>query len=1001
MRGFAAGIALLLAAATSSATQLPLHIYTAADGMARDAADCIVADSRGFLWLCTAEGLSRFDGYSFVNYGVAEGLPNRAVNGFLETREGVYLAATDNGLARLDPAAPPRSAHQFVSLGIAGSVYALIEDRDGTVWASATGGLYRVHGASSEKVVLPIPQGEAVKSLVEDAAGNLWAGTSHGICRRAAGGQSECFGGAGGLPTDEVKAVMVSGDGKLWAGSLNGLWQIAIDGAMPRVEHVFRQSDGLASARIHSLFQSSTGTLWAGTAQSLSELRGGRFRNYSKDEGLNGRAVLAIAEDREGNLWAAVDHGLARIARHGFTTFNAAEGMGDRSITDLLENNGAVYAVSNETTSVMLHRFNGEGFLSVRPRYPESIRYFGWASNQSAVLDREGEWWIATGEGLCRFPRVPFEQLAQTPPKAVYTMREGLPANDIFRLFEDLRGDLWITTIGNGGGPSRWDRATNSLHHYSQEQIPGYASAYAEDRSGNLWIGVSNDANTQRPNVLVRYREGRFERFTVADGIPAGWIAALYADRAGRLWVATSDGGLGRADEPAGSHPHFTTYTTGQGLSSISARRIGEDSAGRIYIGTARGLDRLDPATNTWIHYSTADGLVAGAVSAILADSQGTMWFGTTLGLSRMTPELDAPRANPPVYITALNINGEPRAVTDPGARRIANLQLRPDQQQVHIEFVALGQAIEYQYRLEGADPAWSAPTTQRSVNYASLRPGGYRFLVRAVSAPGIANPEPAEVVFRIPPPLWGRWWFLALLATALAMLALGAHRYHLARRLELERVRLRIAADLHDDLGASLTRVAILSEIVNRQAGLSESEPGRRLHEIAETARGLVDGLSDIVWAIDPRRDDVRSLVRRLRQFAGETLEPLGVAWRLDAAAEIERLAFSPDQRRNVFLIVKEAVYNAARHSGCSRVTIAIAVSHGGCVVTISDDGCGFTADAAEGNGLGNMRARAAALGGKIRMETAADGGGEVVLSFPLARPHKYALPSGPRSMS
>ncbi|HUB78866.1 MAG TPA: two-component regulator propeller domain-containing protein [Bryobacteraceae bacterium] len=999
IRGLA-GIALFLAAATASATQLPVHIYTAADGLARNATYCIFADSKGFLWLCTAEGISRFDGYSFVNYGVAEGLPSRSVNAFLETSGGVYLAATDNGIARLDPAAPPRSAHQFRSLGITGPVYALLEDRAGTVWAGATGGLYRIRGQTVDRAGLPTPAGDIVRSLAADAHDNLWAGTSHGICRLAANGTSECFGAARGLPGVVVNAVLVTREGKLWAGTLDGLWRIAIDSTAPRAECILGNAAGLPTPRIHSLFQDSGGTLWVGTAHSLSQLSGGRFVNYSQEEGLSGRAVLAIGQDRQGNLWAGVDHGLARIVRNGFTTFTAREGMANRSITGLFEIDGSLYAVSNEGSAILLHRFSAGAFTSVRPRYPPSIHYFGWASNQSALVDRNGEWWIATGEGLCRFPRVNFEQLAQTRPRAVYTTRDGLPSNDIFRLYQDLRGDIWITTIGNGGGPSRWEPSTGRLHHYTQDEIPGYASAYAEDRAGNLWIGVSNDASSMRPNCLVRYREGRFERFTSADGVPPGWISALFVDGSGSLWVASSDGGAGHAADPGSAHPRFTSFTTAGGLSSVTALRIGQDQAGRIYIGTARALDRLDPASGLWKHYSTADGLAGGSVSAILRDGQGTMWFGTTMGISRMTPETESPRATPPVYITALEINGEPRAVTDPGARRIAGMQLTPSQRHVHIEYVAVGEAVEYQYQLVETDRGWSPPSEQRSVDYAGLPPGNYHFLVRAAAPPGSSNPIPAEVMFHIATPLWGRSWFLTLLAAGIAGAMFGGHRYHLARRLELERVRLRIAADLHDDLGASLTRVAILSEIAHRQAGLPQAEPGRHLTEIAETARGLVDGLSDIVWSIDPRRDDMRNLVRRLRQLAGETLEPLGVEWRLDAAAGIEHLAFSPDQRRNLFLIVKEAVHNAARHSGCRRLAVQIEVRQGRCLVTVSDDGRGFPdGDAESGNGLANMRARAAALGGSIAAGTAPGGGAEIVLSFPLSRPHKYALPFGLRN--
>ncbi|HJZ97209.1 MAG TPA: two-component regulator propeller domain-containing protein, partial [Candidatus Solibacter sp.] len=891
---------------------------------------------------------------------------------------------------------------KFVAVGPSITVYSLLQDRGGTVWGGATGGLYRIEGTQARFEPFGSPAA-SVRALALDRTGNVWASHGTGLCRRTPAGRIDCFPlAAPGIPEDTINTLLAANDGSLWAGTFSGLLQVETSGDAPRVLHRYGAMDGLASDRIHSLYQSSAGTLWTGTSQALCELDGARFRCYAAPQGLSGRAVLAINEDREGNLWAGVDHGLARIARHGFATFTAAEGVNGISVTELLESGGEFYAVSNQTSSIVLHRYVNGVFTSVRPLYPRTMRYFGWASGQSAVRGRAGEWWVATGEGLCRFPRVTrFEDLARTPPSAVYTTRDGLPSNDIFRLYEDARGDLWITTIGFGGGPSRWERATGELHHYGAQDVPGYASAYAEDHAGNLWIGFSNDANTGKPGGLARYRDGRFEQFKESEGVPTGWIVALYTDRSGRLWAASTDGGLARCDDPAAPHPRFTVYTTGQGLSSISVRRIGEDRLGRIYAATARGLDRLDPVTSTIRHYSTADGLAAGLVSSIFQDSRGDMWFGMTMGLSRFSPEPDRAGSAPPVYITGLTVNGEPRAIADPGQGTVPSLHLDADQRQVHIEFVALGEGLRYQYMLDGTGSRWSTAGEQRSVDYAMLAPGRYRFLVRAIDPAGVVGAQSAEVAFEILPPVWRRWWFLCLCAVTMMALAYGAHRYHLGRELELERVRTRIARDLHDDLGASLTRVAILSEIVNRQAGLAHSEPGRRLAEIAETARGLVDGMSDIVWAIDPRRDDVRSLLRRIRESASETLEPLAIAWSLDAAPEIDRLPITPEQRRNVFLTVKEALHNAARHARCSRVAVRVAVERGECEVAVRDDGCGMPVPEPDGgNGLSNMRTRAAALHGALHIAPALGGGTCVTLRFPIGA-HKHALAGSRRNGS
>jgi len=180
------------------------------------------------------------------------------------------------------------------------------------------------------------------------------------------------------------------------------------------------------------------------------------------------------------------------------------------------------------------------------------------------------------------------------------------------------------------------------------------------------------------------------------------------------------------------------------------------------------------------------------------------------------------------------------------------------------------------------------------------------------------------------------------------------------------------------------------LSEVLHRQNGFAHPAAGQRLTEIADTARGLVDGMSDIVWSIDPRRDDMRSLIRRVREFASATLEAQNISWTLPSGPEIEELPLSPDQRRHLYLVVKEAIANAARHSGCTAVNIEIWVAHGECIVRIKDDGRGIGDSPEEsdgGNGLGNMRTRAAALHGMLDIASPSGGGTQVTLRFPLTR--------------
>src|SRR5215467_10754069 len=373
---------------------------------------------------------------------------------------------------------------------------------------------------------------------------------------------------------------------------------------------------------------------------------------------------------------------------------------------------------------------------------------------------------------------------------------------------------------------------------------------------------------------IARYRNGSFTVFSAIDGVPPGLITSIYLDHAGRLWLASARSGLIRVDDPESERPVFVDYTTAQGLSSnsveLSPGLIVEDLQGHIYVATGKGLDRLDPATGHFRHFTTADGLAPGSFRATFRDPDGGLWFATSAGLSRFTPARDEPpQPPPPILISDLRVAGSSRFISALGETDIVLANLAPDQNQLQFGYIGLsfapGEMLRYQYMLEGADSDWSAPTGQRSVTY-NLAAGRYRFLVRAINSDGVASSMPASVTFRILPALWARWWFLSLAASGLAFGLYRFYRYRVARLLELERVRTRIATDLHDDIGSSLSRMAILSEVAKRRMETTEQEAASILTDIADSARAVVESMSDIVWAIDPRRDDLGNVVFRVR---------------------------------------------------------------------------------------------------------------------------------------
>ncbi|RMG56375.1 MAG: hypothetical protein D6723_00495 [Acidobacteria bacterium] len=1036
----------LMAPTLVQAEQLPIKTYTTADGLGSDFIQRIVRDSRGFLWFCTRDGLSRFDGRRFVTYTMEQGLSDPTINDLLETHDGVYWVATNGGgVCRFNPdpienqkakGKDPQSAiHNLFTIYPVGDepatnrVNVLYEDRAGRLWAGTDGGLFCLDQTSDQAVFRCVELGlpshpdhlVGVAAFVEDREGSLWIGTSWGLVRRSSDGRMVHYPVHPVQGTDRVTTLLIDREGRLWVGHEAGLLVLQPDfasianqkakGKRQKAEseplaseiHIqtstirkagdvrwYTTADGLVHNRVLALHQTSDGRIWIATAGGLTEYDGQRFRRYTTAQGLSNKFVWQLAEDCDGNLWMGTRSGAMKLTLNGFTTYDETDGLGHTRIHAIFENPaGALFVVSGNWC---INRFDGERFTSVEPKLPEDATY-SWAS-QVGFLDRAGQWWLLTTKGLYRFAKVGrLQQLAHERPLAIYTRRDGLAGDRPFRLFEDSHGDIWVGTRGEiQGGLARWDHATGTFHRYTEaDGLPPTKapSAFSEARSGAVWIGFYDGG-------LARYQEGRFTLFTVMDGVPAGMITTLYLDRAGRLWIGSNQGGLGRLDDPGTHHPRFLRYTIAQGLSSNNVRCLTEDRWGRIYLGTVRGVDRLDPATGHIKHYTINDGLANSFVTVAFRDRHGALWFGTQRGLSRLVPQPSRPPSPPPIWIGGLRIAGVSQPVSELGEVDISGLELGSDQNQLHIDFFSLGfaagEVLRYQYKLEGADRDWST-TDQRSVNYANLSAGDYRFLVRAVSADGQTSPTPAAVAFTILPPVWQRWWFLALAVIFGGVMVYAIHHYRLAHLLELERVRTRIATDLHDDIGSSLSRIVILSEVVKQEIGTTHQGVVQRLTEVAETARELVDTMSDIVWSIDPQRDDLKNVIARIRRFASDVLGVQGIGWKFQTPPEPEKVKLTPEQRRHIFLIFKEAIHNIVRHADCTFVSLTIHVAGGRLVAEIHDDGRGFLVPATPelirqdrpGHGLESMRARAAALGGQLHIDSAPGRGTHLILSIPL----------------
>lgn len=998
-----------------NAERLPFKIYTTENGLPQNITNRVMSDSHGFLWFSTEDGLSRFDGQVFVNYDTTDGLPHPQINHILEARDGSFWVATyGGGVVRLDVAPKPiiekQNISSFTPIPIievpekqieANRAIYLFQDRAETMWLGTFNGLFRLENDGERLIFrrVKLLSNDApfiIRGLTEDRNNNLWIWTRNGVLRRQPDGKTTHFPIRAGDNYDPIRQILCDQNNKIWiAHEQAGLIVLDADKAarfvnstaaeifpLAQVKTIisdwYGKANKLTDDRIFSLFQSSDGHLWIGTESGITEFDGKQFQNHTAAQGLPETPYNWLAEDINGNIWATTNQGAVKLTRHGFVTFQQAEGIGVRGVRSIWENADGKLQIL--TPDGEFHQLAGQSFVSVQPILPSGTTF---EFPQNVIQDSQGKIWTATKNGLFRFsPPSNFAALAQISPQKI----KGLPSDFIMNLYEDSRQDLWISLANGGQKLVRWERKTNTLHFFDEtDGVPSdfVAAAFVEDAAGTLWSGNFGGG-------LLRYRNGRFDYFPTADDIEFGQAQTLLSDDKGFLWMGTKGGGVWKISELAAEKPIFSQLTTKNGLASDNVTSLTEDMWGRIYVGTGRGIDWLDPKSENIGHYSTVDGLNDNKIEISFRDRQGALWFGTANSLAKFVPLPPQSSLPPPIFITNLQIGGKNVSLSEIGQTEVGEFELDAGAGQVMIEFSGInfnaGQTLQFQHKLVGTEENWGVPTRQRTVNFANLASGNYQFLVRAITSDGEISQKPAVVNFKILPPLYLRWWFLMTAVLFVGIIIYAFYRSRLARLLELERVRTRIATDLHDDIGANLTRIALLSEVANQQTGNGNRK--NLLPSIADIARESVDSMNDIVWAISPNHDRLLDLTRRMRQHAEEIFTYREIDLEFNAPPSDTHLKLSVGVRRDLLLIFKEAVNNAARHSGCSKVKIDFRLENSMLSLHVADNGRGFDdSQESDGQGLRSMSRRAEFLGGKFKVDSRQKNGTSIEFELALQK--------------
>lgn len=978
------------------------------------------------------------------------GLPDNRVLSLLNSRDGHLWAGTRAGVVRFD-------GHRFQvwSRSTHGSFTndtcrVLAEDRSGRLWVGTEAGLFSLGEEIVQQNLQPQPGddrrftaawGRNVRALLVPRHGPPLAGTERGLCIQEASGGWPTIGEFQGDPYPAVCSLGESPDGSLWVGLESQLfrrrsgqaeWEpqfavpgdfetqcvhtitVSPDGTLyilmgSRAEglgHLYRLgatgweqlSKDPVNANGMLLAADSAGAVWFSEAdQHLGRWQDGQHTSYSLAGLLGTSQPLCLATDRDRNLWVGTTlGGLVCLQQRRIEYFTRREGLPDDNTWTLLEATDGAFWMGTDAGVVRVK--DGE----VRTFNRET----GLASDRIRALaeDERGRIWIGTGAGLHRWDGQRLDSLRF----------EG----DWFRtkirtLFRARDGAMWVGTAQ--GLHCLRDEQRQSW--FPEDGLPAEdVRVIIEDRHGAIWLGMEGGG-------VARMTEEGFERFGQAEGLSSSRVWAMVEDEDGRLWIGT-DRGLNCLQDG-----RITALTTAHGLPDNLVNGLVEDRHGYFWVGHDVGIYRVRRTdllevvagrrtTVRAIAYDDDDGLLNletnGQISQppVLRRRDGRIAFATVAGVATFDPDHPPDVTHgPPVRIESLVAGGVTLFSGAPGSIAGGNgtpaTRIAPGAgRQIEVGFTApsfrSAGKIRFEYRLLGLDDSWVDAGRVRSASFAHLKPGGYTFEVKAASAHGYWNPEPARVSFRIEPRLFERAgvrYGTGLLGFALLGLIVNWRWRELRRisRLEneagLNRERHRLARDLHDGLGANLTEIRLLSDPVDRER-LPPEAASARFEVLSRRTAEAMKSLRELIWMTNPQADHLEALAGRICDQSEQILSAAAIRCRCEVPKDFPGLPLGPGFRRDVLFAVQEALNNAVRHARAQEVRVRLALpTPRQLQIEIIDDGVGFevselpSAGKAKDRGLGlaSMRQRIEGLGGQCVWNREPGRGTRLTFTLPL----------------
>ena len=932
---------------------LPFQTYTTKEGLPSNHITAVLQDGKGYLWVGTDNGLSVYDGTEFRNFTTSDGLPNLYINEIIESRTHpgtLWIGTIAGGLVEL-------SNGHFSVLHVGDNdVNSLYEDEDGTLWCATGTGNYRIKDGSGSYVSATDVHGSSIEGLKDKSIAILTARTMtrHHLDGSVIGRRLLAL-----HDHEFVSATLVDPLGVLWAFSSEGTlleMKDSID-AYHHFQVPFRPSPHIPS----QIMDDDRGSLWMTTPHGILIMNkaDATFRVLRDFGGPMVEPSGPILLDREGIIWVGTyANGLMKLSDQRISRITLGQ-VNDAAynLVACSDTNGHIWIATTTALCEVVRSGNNKWSSYHHPFGPGMAGH----SNATVLIDHQNRLWV----GPTANSQIPFSCYAITehPDGAsrlnpVMALRPGVSARQdmglTFTIDRFQRG--WFSLAP--WGVALVDLRKKKLVHTFTESsgMPQDAlRALLVDRTARVWCGT-----WAAGMAVAQAGTDTFSMVRDYAGLPGAGVRSLHEDREGSIWIGTRYGGLVRY-----RNGHYTGTSVSDGLQSNAIWSIAETDH-RIWCGTDVGLEIVDKESCRPLPPKTE--LLGKRVYACGAYKNEYVWCVLANELVVFEqPENNTHTPPAPAYIRSFAVNG---VMMSPDSAH----ELEHNQNSCTIDFVGVSfrdeRNVRYRYRLLGHDSVWTKPVKEHTVTFASLRPGTYRFEVRAINGDGAVTIQPAAISFVIVPPVWLRSWFVAGVVLLMASIIYGLFRYRLYHLMKMERLKLRIASDLHDDVGTNLSSIMLASQIIESELPQS-SEQRTHLAELRTRAGMTRDMLKDIVWLLNPGNDSVDDFILKLKDIAQRQL--MGIPCTFTISGEYHLKGLGLEFKRNVVLFFKEALTNVVKHSGASAVEVVLTLRENQFSLTIRDNGRGFDVhEPTKGNGLTNLRMRAGNIAGSIEIESA-----------------------------